>query len=126
MLDELLPELLQAIASLLDFTDRKTLRLVCKSLNDGMTLFVLETISINLNSCRTFDASILLLRALGAPQNNPGKFIKYLRVHSSFDPPYEKYRHPWHRMTRKRSRVVSRIEKLILKAIPSLISLQSI
>ncbi|PBK87979.1 hypothetical protein ARMGADRAFT_1084956 [Armillaria gallica] len=126
MLDKLPSELLQEIFSLVHLKEHRALRLACKSLNDSITPILLQTVSINLNYEKTFHASILLLRALGSSQNNPGKFVKCLRIHSSFDPPCENYRHLWHRVVRKRRRVVCRIEKLILDALPSLISLRSI
>ncbi|KAK0434698.1 hypothetical protein EV421DRAFT_1989340 [Armillaria borealis] len=46
--------------------------------------------------------SVLLFRELGSSKNHPGKVIKCLRIHSSFDPPYEKHRHLWHRVVRRR------------------------
>lgn len=127
MLLSLANELLHRIVSLLELDDLKRTRFTCKHLNYIVTPLVLEHVALNINDEVLFPVSMSLLQSLGSPkEDNPGRYIKSLRINSSFDPPYSRYLGFWDKVANRRARVTSLIATRLLEAIPSLVCLRSL
>ncbi|KAG7441931.1 uncharacterized protein BT62DRAFT_460014 [Guyanagaster necrorhizus] len=126
MILSLANELLHRIVSWLELDDLKRTRFTCKHLNYIVTPLVLEHVALNLNDEMLFPVSMSLLQSLGSRKDNPGRYIKSLRINSSFDPPYGRYIGFWDKVANRRARVTSLIATRLLEAIPSLVCLRSL
>ncbi|KAK0200132.1 hypothetical protein DFS33DRAFT_126892 [Desarmillaria ectypa] len=117
-------ELLCRIASLLSLEEKKNLRLTSKKLCGPATPLVFESVSLSLNQDRRYQECMSFLEAL-CKKIDLAQYIQILRIHGSFDPPYERGGF-WYEITNGRRRTIRLIVRRLLGAIPSLVSLQSL
>ncbi|KAK0214331.1 hypothetical protein IW262DRAFT_1440781 [Armillaria fumosa] len=117
-------ELLRRICSLLSLKEKKNLRLTSKTLRSVTTPLVFHTVSLCLNQGRRYQKCMSFLEALGT-RNDLAQHVRALRIYGPFDPPYDKGGF-WHELSNKRRRTIHLIQKRLLRAIPSLVSLESL
>ncbi|KAK0184385.1 hypothetical protein F5146DRAFT_964168 [Armillaria mellea] len=117
-------ELLRRICALLGLEEKKNLRLTSKTLGSVTTPLVFEAVSLSLNQDHRYQKCMSFLQAL-VTRDDLAQHVRTLHIHGPFDPPYGKGGF-WYEISNKRRRTIHSIQKRLLGAIPSLVSLQSL